>query len=622
MSRFEELIGDLDIFRALLDGFLAGWEGTFDVMLADPPPLYLFEPRKGWVDFCRKVRSASAGDRLCVECDRERAKQAAEQRGPISYICHAGLLDIAVPIIVEGKLVATIFCGQCRSWDDEEEEEGRRKAEETERTLGLDRGKLLALREKLRQASEEQVEDVKRRLWQVATYWASKGFEMIEHERTKAELSDRLREGEAIQKIVRTLSEIVELDRFWVKVDNALSYICDLIGAGHGALLVCDWQNRTLIIKSIAGVERGPFIDNIYSVGNLIGGVLKEKTPVVVSFDLLASEESFCRDISSLGERRGMPEQVALIPFSLSGEHEGMMMFCLRKEKDIEMSLSIDKELDILVQAMPQIATAYENCRLFTEQKKLAEERKQLVQDRDNFLEDVSHQLIAPLSGIQADSDRLWRYFSKWDEERNANQIKAIRDISRWAARLARNFAWAVRTGGAVSPVLTRRWTSMKRFLIWRAIDVQGLAATKGGRVWVDEESVGEHSELWIDRTLFSQAVVNLLDNAVKYADDATEVRISASLTDSEVRIHITDFGIPVKAEDIGKIFQRGYRSKEAIAKVPAGTGIGLSVAQDIVRLHEGRVFTTPSTYDRARKAHRTRFTITLPRSAYRRRSG
>jgi len=542
MTRFEEII-DLEIFRALLEGFLRGWGGAFNVMPADPPPDYLFpESKEHFIEFCRRVRSAREGEKLCFESNRKLARKAAEEGKPVWHICHAGLLDIAVPIIVKGELIATILCGQRKSWNEAEEKEGRRRAEEAESQLGFPPGKLLALREQAPMVTEEQLDDVKNRLWRVATHISTLGLEKLELEEKRDELNYRLRESEEIQQIMGSLAEIVELDRFWLKIDDVLLRLCHTIGASCAALLVYDRQDKTPpIVKSVAGLRREVFIEKSYPFDDpVIKHLLRRRGPKIMKFNP-STGGTICRDVYELSEHKSVPDQVALIPFALSGEHDACIVFFI--QKGVKESLAIEKEMSILSRAAPQIAIAFQNCRLFTEQKRV-------VRERDSFFEEVSHQLIAPLSGLQATSQRLLDHYYIWDAELIKNRLTEIRNMSRWAARLTRNFAWVVRTGGVV---LRKRWTNMVGLLIGCARDVQGLAATKGVQVHVDEESVNALPKLEVDRDLLIQAVVNLLDNAVKYADDYTEVVISAFLAPYKVGITITDYGIPVKKEDVNK---------------------------------------------------------------------
>lgn len=596
--RIEDVISDIDVFHILLEGFFAEWEGTFDVMPADPPPIYLFEPRASFSDFCKKVRSTPKGNSLCIKCDKEHARLAAEKGGAISYICHAGMLDIATPILIGRELVATIFCGQCRPWNESQEREGQSRARETALRLGLQPRELLTLRKKARRASCQEVDNIKKRLDRVAAYVAASGEEKLKLLRIRNEI---LRESQHIQSVMNTLATIVDVNAFWSKLDIALERICDTIGADHAAIFVFrEGKDSSYHLKSLARLARRDFQEVYPGNETALERMTNQMKPSIFDFEAF-SEDTFCYDLASLvGDT---PDKVAAIPFDLSSGRHAVMVFFLKEDRDIEHSLPVEREVDILSQIAPQIATAFQNCLLYTQQENLAKEK-------DAFLEDVAHQLIAPLSGLQADSDRLHRYFDRWDRERIDKQVLAIRGMSRWAARLTRNLVWVATTGGHS---LQRRWTKITGILIGCAIDVQGMAAYKGLRVHVDEDATDALPQLFIDRDRFSQAMVNLLDNAVKYSESDTEIGISASHIGSEVCLSVTNYGIPLRMEDVDVIFERGYRSDEAMEKVPGGTGIGLPVARQIVELHGGSLSARPSKYDSKRKAHKVEFTITLP---------
>jgi signal transduction histidine kinase/ligand-binding sensor protein len=597
MARIERLIGDLETFRMVLEGTLARWEGVLDVMPADPPPTYLFEPRAEFASFCKMVRSTPEGEALCVECDREHARLAEERGEPIHYICHAGMLDIAAPILVEGESLATIFCGQCRSWDEEQEREGERKAIETAKELGFRPSELLKLRKRVRRAKREEVEDVKRRLSGVATYMAATGHQMQELLLMR---SEALRESQHIQSVMTTLTTIVDVNEFWSRLDRALESICNTIGADYAVVFVSEPGNDiSYRMKSLAGLGREDLREYYSGDKDINDEVTNLREPWIVDF-APSVPDTLCYDLAIL--RKDTPDKVAMVPFDLTGEHYAVMVFFLDAERDVEGSLPIEKEMDILSRIAPQIATAYQNCLLYTLQKELARER-------DIFLEDVGHQLIAPLSGIQAASDRLHRHFDKWDRERIDKQVLAIRAMSRWAARLTRNLVWVATTGNRT---LHRRWTEITGLLIGCAIDVQGMAAHKDLRIRVDEESTDALPHLFVDQERFIQAVVNLLDNAVKYSKSGTEIWICASRVGPDVHISVTNYGIPLRRNEMQRIFERGYRSEEAREIVPGGTGIGLSVAREIIRLHGGELSASPSVYDEEQQAHEVVFTITL----------
>jgi len=234
-----------------------------------------------------------------------------------------------------------------------------------------------------------------------------------------------------------------------------------------------------------------------------------------------------------------------------------------------------------------------------------------VVQERTHLLEDVTHQLVAPLSGIQASSELLLEHSDEWDKDRVMRELERVHSLARWTARLARNFAFTT----SMPPRITLSFSAvdLSRILISCARDVQGIAGARGISLHVDMASVSQIPQIRVDTGLFTQAVTNLLDNAIKYSYKDTKVTVEAIPTLSDVRISITNYGIPIRGEDTDRIFSLYYRTREAMSMVPVGTGIGLAVARDVIRMHNGDLFVTPSVQDETIGAFKTVFTIVLP---------
>ena len=90
-------------------------------------------------------------------------------------------------------------------------------------------------------------------------------------------------------------------------------------------------------------------------------------------------------------------------------------------------------------------------------------------------------------------------------------------------------------------------------------------------------------------------AFYNLLTNAVKYSPAATHVRVFRPICDgpSELRLSVHDEGIGMDSKELKNIFQKFYRTKRAEASGEVGTGIGLSIVEQIVTHHGGRIEVT-----------------------------
>jgi len=112
-------------------------------------------------------------------------------------------------------------------------------------------------------------------------------------------------------------------------------------------------------------------------------------------------------------------------------------------------------------------------------------------------------------------------------------------------------------------------------------------------RIAVDLRPVPEDLQVTGDRELMEYACYNLLTNAVKYSPQQTEVTVSAWKDDGHVRIAVKDQGIGMDQKEVKHIFQKFYRTKRAEQSGEAGSGIGLSIVQQIVEQHGGQIEVT-----------------------------
>lgn len=92
------------------------------------------------------------------------------------------------------------------------------------------------------------------------------------------------------------------------------------------------------------------------------------------------------------------------------------------------------------------------------------------------------------------------------------------------------------------------------------------------------------------DRLILRQALVNLIDNAVKYSPRDGNIRVRVSASNGEARVDVQDSGPGIAPEHRSKVFERFYRLDKARSREAGGTGLGLSIAQWAVGAHGGRV--------------------------------
>jgi len=199
----------------------------------------------------------------------------------------------------------------------------------------------------------------------------------------------------------------------------------------------------------------------------------------------------------------------------------------------------------------------------------------------------AAHEMRTPLTAIQGSSELMTRYALP-DAKRselslmiNSESKRLARIISTFldVERLAEGQMELKQEPLAVADLVD---TCMRR--------AEPLAERKHIGMFLDSTVEGT---LLGDRELLEYALYNLLTNAVKYSPADTEIHVYSELRGGEMRLAVRDQGIGMDAKEIKSIFQKFYRTKRAEASGETGTGIGLSIVEQIVFRHSGRIEVT-----------------------------
>jgi signal transduction histidine kinase len=95
--------------------------------------------------------------------------------------------------------------------------------------------------------------------------------------------------------------------------------------------------------------------------------------------------------------------------------------------------------------------------------------------------------------------------------------------------------------------------------------------------------------QVMADAELIGLTIRQLLTNALKYANPESPIVIKAASTDDAVRISVKDFGPGIAPKNLQRIFEKYYRVEDNASRIP-GTGMGLTIARDIVKAHGGEI--------------------------------
>ena len=198
----------------------------------------------------------------------------------------------------------------------------------------------------------------------------------------------------------------------------------------------------------------------------------------------------------------------------------------------------------------------------------------------------VTHEMRTPLTAIQGSSELMGRYNLTDDKRKQIADM--INQESKRLARMIQTFLDVERlTDGEME--LKREPFTIRQVVEACLVRVSPLADRKNITIRAEELDGGLEG----DRELMEYALYNLLTNAVKYSGDGTRITVTCREQGNQSRLSVQDQGIGMDAKELKQIFQKFYRTKRAEASGETGTGIGLSIVEQIVHRHGGKMEVT-----------------------------
>jgi PAS domain S-box-containing protein len=248
------------------------------------------------------------------------------------------------------------------------------------------------------------------------------------------------------------------------------------------------------------------------------------------------------------------------------------------------------------------IGTSIANARAYEEERKRAEALAEIDRAKTAFFSNVSHEFRTPLTLMLGPlEDALAAPAESLPARReelalvHRNGLRLLRLVN---TLLDFSRIEAGRVQASFEPVDLAAATADLASVFRAATDKAGLSLT------VDCLPVGE--PVWIDREMWEKIVLNLISNAFKFTlEGGITVRLRREGASAVLTVEDTGTGIP--AHEIPRLFDRFHRIEGARGRTHEGTGIGLALVQELVRLHGGFV-RAESVYGKG-----SRFTVTLP---------
>lgn len=251
-------------------------------------------------------------------------------------------------------------------------------------------------------------------------------------------------------------------------------------------------------------------------------------------------------------------------------------------------------DLELLSALLAELAVHLERIKLQEEviyERASKEKLDELNRLKTEFISSVSHELRTPLSSLQG----LVEILQSGTLKDEARREKVLEIMAGESSRLSR-FLHNILDFGKMEQNV-KAYDLQETALQPLVEEVAGLFRFGGEAqgVTLSLEMPSSPIILRLDRDAVTQALINLIDNAIKYSVSRKEVEVRIVSGAREVEVLVRDWGIGIPPEERDKVFDKFYRAASASRHNPQGVGLGLKIVKHIMEAHGGTVRVEPA---------------------------
>src|SRR5579872_4241296 len=278
------------------------------------------------------------------------------------------------------------------------------------------------------------------------------------------------------------------------------------------------------------------------------------------------------------------PPRVAVvvpIPSAKTGDVSGFLIL------GVSARLSLDDNYRTFFQLIAaQIATAISNAEAYEEERRRAEALAEIDRAKTAFFSNVSHEFRTPLTLMLGPLQDL---LTRSEAVLSPNARQQLELANRNGARLSRlvNTLLDFSRIEAGRVKAAYQATDLTAFTAELASVFRSATEKAGLRLTVDCRELGE--PVYVDRDMWEKIVLNLISNAFKFTFDG-EIAVTMDRVGDFVELRVRDTGVGIPAEALPKLFERFHRVPNTRSRTHEGSGIGLALVQELIKLHGGSV--------------------------------
>jgi len=249
--------------------------------------------------------------------------------------------------------------------------------------------------------------------------------------------------------------------------------------------------------------------------------------------------------------------------------------------EDYKLSEAQETFIDVI---LPQIAVVFDRLRIADKQKKVQLEM-QKERLRADMLRSISHDFRTPLAGIMGLASTAIDNYNKISDEVRKNFLQSIYEDADWLNELVENILQTTRfeegkaklniAEEAAEEIITDAVSYIKKHA--RRYNIQ---------VNIPDEII----LIKVDGILIRQVIVNLLNNAIQYSPNGSDISVSLYREKDKAVFEVKDNGPGILTNELEHLFDRYYHSSSQNSRNRKGMGLGLSLCKSIVEAHGGQI--------------------------------
>lgn len=393
---------------------------------------------------------------------------------------------------------------------------------------------------------------------------------------TTGQLRDLELQHQQLRRLVElsmTLNSTLDLDDLLQLITSTAT---ELLECEAASILLYDEKNPRLFFAAATGSDPAQLAEIPVPIDNsLAGTIFRTNQPLILN-----NAEQDPRHYSLVSDRVKFKVNTLLgVPMPIKDRTVGVLEAINKRRGVFDQ-----RDITLLSVTAAHAAIAIDNARLLQATKKALRQVKDANQLKSNFLALASHELRTPL-GIIIGYSTFLKEDAKGELSENANQVLTAARQMRSILDEMNNLAMLT----SDEMVLKPQRVPMQDVVTYACEGIKEIASTRDQKLIFAFPEEPFYVNVDIDKT--SQAFINLLNNAIRFSPEGSQITVGTIRDGKHVLAWVQDQGIGIPVDKLQKIFEEFYQIEPPNTRHYGGLGIGLTIAKGLIEAQGGKIW-------------------------------